>query len=308
MKKIRLKNKIVIVVPNYNGLEHLKYCLPSILQATNGTIPIALVDDRSTDDSRTWLETFHKEVLWIDNKGKQGFAGSVNSGIKWGIEEQKADYIVVANNDIKLHPLTLTRLLNFLGKQVTDAKIGLIGFREKNPPLTIEDLDDLIPTKMLGAVNRSMSIPGCFFVVSQHAISKVGYFDESYFMYGEDNDFFYRIVTNNLPILQSDFPIWHRGEGSSQGSKKASWLAYRNALKFSFKNHSLILCLRTFLSLLNQGVNPFLKKTRIDPSYLRLSRHSIFVNLGFLLASVAWNFLHIGTTFKSRRVVKRGRR
>ena len=267
-----------------------------------------MIDDRSTDDSKTWISSLGQGVEWVNNSGAQGFAGSVNSGLKWAINEHQADYIAIANNDIMLLPDTFKRLKEHLQIQDERATFGLLGFLEFNPPFTIETLKSNVPTMGLGEITFAKGIPGCFFIVSKEAVERVGFFDESYFMYGEDNDYFHRILACGLDLAQSGFPLWHRGEGSSSGSRHSSWLAYRNALRFSIKNQSPALTLRTFLSLLNQGINPTLKRHRSDPSYLRISRHSVFTNLGFLLASVAWNLFHVSQTLRSGRSTSRGTR
>ncbi len=304
MEKSNPKAKIAIIIPNFNGIEHLKYCVPSILEAAHENILVAVIDDRSTDESKEWISTFSPNIVWVDNLRSQGFAGSVNTGIEWALD-QGSDFIVISNNDIRLHRDTVSTLECFCAKYEGTKSFGLLGFKEINPPHTIGDIEVMLPSYEMGTLEDVKAIPGCFFVVSKAAIATVGYLDESYFMYGEDNDYFHRVLAGGMSIVQTQYPIWHRGEGSSKGSTRSSWLAYRNALKFSLKNQSILQISRTLLSLFNQAVNPLLKNRRSDPSYIRISRHSPALNLSFLIGSVGWNILHIKQTLKLRRSVKR---
>jgi GT2 family glycosyltransferase len=292
--------KLAIIIPNWNGLAHLTYSLPSLLNALPEDMAIAMIDDRSSDESVEYVEATFPRITCLRNQRSQGFAGSVNTGLEWAIKQIKADFIVIANNDIQLADDSLCKIRLFLCTNKLES-LGLLGFHECNPPSTLKDVTEAIPSQGLGSLKDVERIPGCFFLISRRAFERVGFLDESYYMYGEDNDYFFRIINCGMKIVQSDFPIWHRGEGSSRGSLKTSWLAYRNALRFTLKNHPPFLVFRTILSLANQAANPFLKRS--DPSYRRLSRHSIPTNALLLFGGLCWNLWYFGETIRLRRNV-----
>ena len=118
-------------------------------------------------------------------------------------------------------------------------------------------------------------------------------------MYGEDNDWFYRINKAGFKILDTNIPVWHYGEGFSKNNKfLPTWYSYRNAIRFSIKNQSILLNIKMILSLLNQGCNVFLKKNH--PSIKRLQRYNPLLNIFLIMASILWNLFNIVPTMKSR--------
>ena len=102
-------------------------------------------------------------------------------------------------------------------------------------------------------------------------------------------------------MVETNVPVWHYGEGSSQNNKlMPAWLAYRNALRFSIKNESFWRVMRMILSLVNQGCNPFLIRAVEDPSLKRLRRYNMVVNFFFIFGSCIWNLYNIKLTLIAR--------
>jgi len=145
-------------------------------------------------------------------------------------------------------------------------------------------------------------LAGCLYMCSSELFRAIGFLDEDYYMYGEDNDLFSRILKSDFNIIETSVPVWHFGEGFSRGNKfTPTWLAYRNALRFSIKNESPLMIIRMLLSLSNQGCNPLFKARKNDPSSMRLRRYNPLVNLILIIGSCAWNVIHIGSTLKARQ-------
>ena len=87
-------SKIVIVIPNWNGADSLVACLGSIkLQEAK----IIVVDNGSKDRSLQILKSY-KDIEVISNKVNKGFAGGVNLGFKFAIDNGY-DYVATLNND-----------------------------------------------------------------------------------------------------------------------------------------------------------------------------------------------------------------
>ena len=133
------------------------------------------------------------------------------------------------------------------------------------------------------------------------ANNDTGFFDEDYFMYGEDNDFFSRLSRSGYIILQTNIPVWHYGEGASKGKEfKTAWLIYRNSIRYSLKNEGLAGAVKMFLALLNEGCNPLIRHKRENQVVTRITRYNVAINLIFILASCAWNIINILPTMRSR--------
>ncbi len=286
---------VFVVIPNKNGLRHLKYSLESLSKTVYSNYHLVLVDDRSDDDSIRFVTSNYPTVHVINNQRSKGFAGAVNSGILYAVDTG-ADYIAVCNNDIKVLPEWIDLVVDVFKKK---EKIGLVGFTE-----VLKEKGDLFyawDIKSEVKYKEVCGLPGCLYICPTEAFRTVGLYDEVYFMYGEDNDFFSRLRKSGYSLIQTNIPVWHYGEGSSESHKfSATWLAYRNALRFAIKNETPFKIIRVVLSLLHQGCNPFLPSKKNDPNYKRLRRYNIGINFVLILGSCLWNTINIFSTLRAR--------
>lgn len=287
---------VYIVIPNKNGKDHLSYSLQSLFRTSYPNYRVVLVDDGSTDGSLMYVAREFRDVTIIRNSGKIGFAGAVNTGIRHALNAGAA-YIAVSNSDVKVLPEWLDLVL----PQFADSpNAGLVGFTEITRER--EELFYAFSTAGATVVSRSVQrLAGCLYLCSAAVFGEIGLFDEDYFMYGEDNDLFFRLLSAGFTIVETNVPVWHYGEGSSRNAKfLVTWLAYRNALRFSFKNETVFRVFRMLFALANQGCNPFLTPGADVPNFRRLRRYNPIVNIFILLASCAWNLCHLRSTLKSR--------
>src|SRR5438105_15635 len=89
--------KVYVVIPNWNGEPNLARCLDSLapqIPAEN----IILVDNASSDSSVDMLKSKYPQVTLMQNKRNLGFAGGVNTGIRFALSKH-ADYVGLLNND-----------------------------------------------------------------------------------------------------------------------------------------------------------------------------------------------------------------
>lgn len=291
---------VYVIIPNKNGKSHLSYSIPSLFNTSYDNYHVVLVDDASTDDALSYVARDYPKVTILKNSGKKGFAGTVNTGIRYALSSGAA-YIAVFNNDIKVVPEWLNMILPIFARE---QNIGLIGFTE----ITKEHEELFYNYTVDGTAliyNNVRRLAGCLYLCSNTAIKKIGLFDEDYFMYGEDNDYFFRLNTAGFRLLETNVPVWHYGEGSSPNNKLLpTWLAYRNAIRFSIKNESLFRVLKMILSLANQGCNPFLRRPTDHLVFRRMRRYNPVFNIFLIFGSCIWNLWHLGSTLKARVVRK----
>ena len=299
MKSSNNNPSVFVVIPNKNGIQHLKYSLESLTKITYSNCQFVLVDDRSDDDSIHFVTSNYPTIHVLNNQRSKGFAGAVNSGILYA-DDSGADYIAVCNNDIKVLPGCIDLVIDIFKKE---EKAGLVGFTE-----ILKEKEELFYAAgdMKGSVKYEevYGLPGCLYVCSTKVFKQIGLYDETYFMYGEDNDLFSRLHKFGYSLIQTNVPVWHYGEGSSGSHKlSATWLAYRNALRFAIKNESFFKVILVILSLMNQGCNPFLINKNDDPNYKRLRRYNIGINFILIIGSFLWNIINIFSTLKARNGV-----
>ena len=108
------EKSISIVITNWNGVDLLEKCLPSVLVAAvnlGGNYEIIVVDDCSTDDSVQFIKTNFPQIRVISPPYNLGFQEASN----YGVAESKGEIVVLLNNDIMLRPDSLPPLLDHFG-------------------------------------------------------------------------------------------------------------------------------------------------------------------------------------------------
>ncbi len=118
---------VSVVIPNWNGAHLLRKNLPFVLQATKGC-EIIVVDDGSTDESRTLLRDVFPQVKVLVKEKRQGFAAAVNTGVA----AAGGDIVVLLNSDVQPQNNFLQSLLVHFYDPVVFAVGCLEKSHEKN--------------------------------------------------------------------------------------------------------------------------------------------------------------------------------
>lgn len=104
------KEEVAVIIPVYNGVQHLKTLVPSLFE--NTTIPhlFIFVDDKSDQETADWLQAAVKDrtdCVYSRNEENLGFVATVNKGT---ILAGKRDFVIL-NSDTKVPPYWLRRLV-----------------------------------------------------------------------------------------------------------------------------------------------------------------------------------------------------
>ncbi len=84
-----------IVIPNWNGAEHLPTCLESLRRQTLPDVEVIVADNGSTDGSLPLLARDYPEAQVLALEENRGFAGACNAGMR----AARGEFIVLLNND-----------------------------------------------------------------------------------------------------------------------------------------------------------------------------------------------------------------
>jgi GT2 family glycosyltransferase len=95
-----------VIIPNWNGAQHLPTCLASLRRQTLRDFEVIVADNASQDDSVAMLERDYTEVRLIRLDHNTGFAGACNAGLRGG----RGEYLVLLNNDTEVDPDWLREL------------------------------------------------------------------------------------------------------------------------------------------------------------------------------------------------------
>ena len=105
-------SSIHILILNYNGLDLLQECLPSVAEAARlSPVPtrVSVVDNASRDASRAWVAQALPQVGWIQRPDN-----TILFAYNQVARDLDDEYLLLLNNDIKVAPDFITPLLGAL--------------------------------------------------------------------------------------------------------------------------------------------------------------------------------------------------
>ena len=136
-------------------------------------------------------------------------------------------------------------------------------------------------------------------MIHKKTIEKIGYYDEEYYMYGEDNDYFIRIKKRGLYFVKSPETFFHKGQSYSKNNKYSnliSSLSYRNYLLVFKKNRmlfNLIIAIIKSAIFVIFGNTIFVIKKR-SRQMERFTNLKFRQRLSFFLKALNYVFFHSG--------------
>ncbi len=251
-------NKLVtVIIPNINGLEHLKTCYSSILKQTYSNFKVILIDNNSTDGSVEFTVTEFPMIEIIKFDHNSGFAKAVNAGIEAALKKHNTSYILLLNNDIELTDNFLEEAISTFNS-VPDADIvasKMMNFYDRS---VIDDTGNFITKKGGTAYPRGngqkdtgqYDTPEYIFgacagaaFYRKEVFEKTGLFDEDFFAYLEDIDLSFRAQLAGLKCYyQPKCVCYHKRGGSTISTIKFQMkMNERNGVWLRFKNFPFLM-------------------------------------------------------------------
>jgi len=254
-----------IIFVNWNSLDYLRECIPSIHEYTRCIeYEIIVVDNASPEKNVVFLTRDFPEVKLIESSRNLGFAGANNLGVR----HSSGRYLLFLNPDTKLVSSAINIMVDRLST-LPDA--GIVGCKLLNGDLSIqtssiqkfptivnqvldvEFLRNRWPSARLWDISPLFSdsgkavkvevISGACMLMKRDIFEKVGGFSEDYFMYAEDLDLCYKVRQarySNYYIGQGT--IVHYG-GRSSTPKWAIVMKWRSILRFFVKTRGYLYAL-----------------------------------------------------------------
>lgn len=243
-----MRNDLVsVVIPNWNGREHLFTCLSSLQNQVIKNYEILLVDNGSTDGSINYVCENFPEVRIIKSDVNLGFAGGCNLGI----ENASGDYIALLNNDTEVDKNWLAQSVNALKENpeagLTASRILLFHHRKY-----IDTAGDLYFRSGFPGKRGSFSLDGQEFdqykwvfgacagaaVYRRDLFAEIGPFDEDFFSFMEDVDLSFRAQLAGYRCLYVPTAIVYHKLGATAGlndPRRQRW-SHRNRWYTLIKN------------------------------------------------------------------------
>jgi len=250
-----------ITIPNLNGSEYLKQCLPSFLasisKTTDSKFEIILIDNNSTDDS---IDVFSKILKPSDKLKTKIILHQQNTGVSpafaEGVEKSEYDWAVVTNNDITIEPdwfpliienikkhndvsVFCGTILNHDGSKIESQGLKF-DYRGKCQNIGNGQIFKNYKLKIKNS-RRVWGTSAAIAVYHRNTILKAGNFDSDFFAYEEDVDLSLRLHNLGHKTLYIPNAVsYHHGGATS--SKMGNFRYRMDAANWFFiimKNYSL---------------------------------------------------------------------
>ena len=103
--EMKARPLVTAVIVNWNGAQHLRICLPSLLAQSYEALEIIVVDNASTDDSESVAREY--KVRWLGLTTNVGLAPALNRGA----EIAAGSFLLFVNNDMRFDEQFVARLV-----------------------------------------------------------------------------------------------------------------------------------------------------------------------------------------------------
>lgn len=233
--------RVAVIILNWNCVDDSIRCIKSLKPQLTKNDKIIVIDNASSDNSVTILKKTYKNkpyITLIHNLVNKGYAGGINTGITWAIENNYR-YVAILNPDAIACENWIKYLIGGLSDN-TDITTGLL----------LNKTGDLIDSA--GDFYTAWGIPGprgrgrlsntapkkeeYIFGATGGAVmykinvfKKIGLLDEKFFMYYEDIDLCFRAQLSGFKTKYIPNAIAYHDQGKS--AKKVPGLAIYHTFK-----------------------------------------------------------------------------
>lgn len=268
---------LAIVIVNYNTRDLLRDCLRSIFaHPTATTLDVWVVDNASSDGSAQMAAAEFPQVHLVASQRNGGYAYANNLALRPVLQiadsrlqnraNQSAipDYVMLLNSDTVVPQGALDGLVRYLETHpeagacgpkllLGDGSIDLACRRSFPSPAAFVyhavGLSKLFPhSPRFGAYNLTYLDPdvetevdavvGACMLVRSSVVREVGLLDETFFMYGEDLDWAYRIKQYGWKIMYVPSVIVHHYKRASSSQRPIpSIRAFYEAMRVFHRKH-----------------------------------------------------------------------
>jgi len=218
---------VSIVILNYNGSQFIANCLNSIFESLYNAFEIIFVDNASTDNSLSIVNSFEKlarnqRLIIVRNSSNLGYAKGNNIGAALA----QGEYLVFLNNDTMVEPSWLQELVDAVSKDqdvgAAQSKLLVLDRSER----VFDSAGDFIDFYCLAfrraagerdfgqyeTMEEVFSARGACMLIRHSILKEVGGFDPSFPLEFEDIDLCWRIRLRGYKVVYvPQSVVFHKG-------------------------------------------------------------------------------------------------
>jgi GT2 family glycosyltransferase len=234
-----------IIIPNWNGVDHLPTCLDALRRQTFAGFDTILVDNGSTDRSISLLTESYPEVHIVALPRNQGYAGGCNAGLRVA----RGEVLVLLNNDTEVKPTWLEELLSALERH-PDAGMATPKVLLWDDKRRLHTTGDYVRTNGIpdsrgvwqedrGQFDDQLYVFGAAGVAPAYRremLEEVGLFDSDFGSYCEDVDLSWRAqLAGYRCVYAPGSVLYHKVSATGKGTLRSFYVA-RNTIWTLLKN------------------------------------------------------------------------
>lgn len=255
---------ISVIVLTWNSQQHIERCVSSLLESlerSSLSFEIIIVDNGSTDGTKTTLEILekkrprHVKPLYLEKNTGTTFPRNI------ALKQAEGEYLAVLDSDVEVS-LGIFELI--ISKFKNDSSIGLIAPKLVYPSGSLQKSTDQFPT-LLTKVKRLFFLKqiekaeetklrmdivrevdyaiSAFWLFPRKIMQDVGFLDEKIFYAPEDVDYCLRIWKHNYRILyEPSVSVIHYAQEISRGfNLNKATIEHVKGLLYYFLKHGYLI-------------------------------------------------------------------
>ncbi len=202
-----MKNpKVSVIIPVYNGEKTLSQCLASVLSQSYRNYEVILVDNNSTDKTKSIIKEFQKEnkkvVYLFEKERKRGAARNT------GEKKAKGEIILMTDSDCIVPKNWIKEMIKLIIENKCIAVGGIkkpikLNYWTKN----IQEESERINKERLKD-NKIGLLDTANFAIKKSVLKKIGYTNPGLFS-GNDIELMSRLKAKGYPICFQKFSVLH---------------------------------------------------------------------------------------------------
>lgn len=241
-----------VVILNWNGIDHLRRFLGSVVKNTPPGVDIVVADNGSTDGSVEWIERNHPGVDILRLDRNYGFAEGYNRALR----RIDSRYCILLNSDVEVTPGWTEPLVEMLesGDDIAAAAPKILSLRHREEFEYAGAAGGFIDRlgypfcrgRIMSHVERDhgqYDTPREVFWASGAAMAcrtevfrSLGGFDADFFAHMEEIDLCWRMQLAGYRIMvEPRSSVYHLGGGTLPVSPRKIYLNHRNNLAMIYK-------------------------------------------------------------------------
>ena len=299
--------KVTIVVITWNKKDLLRDCLKSLDKQTHNNFQRIVVDNGSTDGTSEFIKTYYPQIKIVSLEKNLGFPKAANEGIK----ASKSEYVILLNNDTVVDEDFVKNLLRALDahKEYCGCTSKMIDFFNRDILASagdiMNDVGQSFPRGLgdnIDTFNKSEEvflITGGASIFRKKVFEKIGFFDEDYFIYGEDSDWCFQAQL-------AGYKFWYEPKAIVYHHCKATTKNMSKIIDYFQFRHMTITILKNF------PLKLFFKKWRfITIPLIHLNTIFYMVIKGRLKEAIRadfWIITHLVQIMKKRLLIQSRRK